>query len=361
MAEPKQKFPRKLGSRAEFYLLYMLFYFTPWFFVTPRKIDVLAIIVALAVFLPVYFAGFKHRSSGTVPHIAIMTSIGFVISPFNGAHGVFHIYASVLTAFQRPERKAWIGLIVLAVVFLVFSLATAQHWTFYSFPLFIGLIVGISTIWGAEQDERQAVLERSREHDTHMAALAERERIAQDLHDLLGQTLTMVALKSEVAAKLIDKDPQQARQEIDEIRHASRTALSEVRDAVANMNRTSIAKEIQRARTILDSAGVSLEVIGEVPELETDMDRILGLAIREATTNIVRHARASHARLSLQQDNDGLEVIIQDDGEGKVQSEGSGLAGLRKRMEALGGLTKVEDDAGVCITLQVPRPENHEP
>lgn len=346
--------PRSLGSRPEFYLIYLLFYFVPWFFKPPTSIDIVAIVLALVVFLPIYFAAFKNPSAGNVPHIIAMALIGYALSQFNGSFGVFHIYATVQAAYSRPERRAWISIILLAAAFLTFSLLTNQHWTFYAIPVFIGFMIGVSSIYGAEQDERQTVLERSREHDTHMAALAERERIAQDLHDLLGQTLTVVALKSDIAGKLIDKDPQRAKQEIDEIREASRKALTEVREAVADMNRTTVSKEIARAQTLLSSAGVKLDVLGDIPELEANTDRTLALAIREATTNIVRHAHASEARLTLSQSGDGLKLMIEDNGGGSIDQEGSGLTGLRKRIEALGGLTNVETTTGVRITLQLP-------
>lgn len=346
---------RALGARPEFYLIYLLFYFVPWLFQPPTTIDVVAIVVALVVFLPIYFAAFKDSSRGDVRYIIAIAMVGYLLSPFNGAFGVFHIYATVQATFARPERRAWVGMACLAVVFLCFSLITGQHWSIWVFPLIIGLLIGVGTMYGAEQEERQAVLVRSREHDTHMAALAERERIAQDLHDLLGQTLTMVALKSDVASKLIDNDPQRAKQEINEIRHASRNALTEVREAVANMNQTTIVKEIGRAERILKSAGVELTVSGELPELDTETDRTLGLAVRETTTNIVRHAQATTAKLSLSQTPQGeLQLTIEDNGNGTIKQEGSGLRGLRKRIEGLGGITKIDTDSGVRMTLTMP-------
>ena len=348
---------RALGARPEFYLIYLLFYFVPWLFQPPTTIDIIAISVALAVFLPIYLTAFKDSSRGDVRYIIAIALVGYLLSPFNGGFGVFHIYATVQATFARPERRAWVGMICLAVFFLCFCLVTDQHWSIWVFPLFIGLLVGVGTMYGAEQEERQAALVRSREHDTHMAALAERERIAQDLHDLLGQTLTMVALKSDVASKLIDNDPQRAKQEINEIRQASRHALSDVRKAVANMNQTTIAKEIGRAEAILKSAGVELVVAGELPDLDTETDRTLGLAVRETTTNIVRHAQATSAKLSLSQTHLGeLQLIIEDNGHGIIKREGSGLRGLRKRIEGLGGMTKIDTDSGVRMILTLPPP-----
>ncbi|RBP49610.1 sensor histidine kinase [Arenicella xantha] len=345
---------KALGSRPEFYLIYLVFYITPWFFQSPSKTDIIASIVGLMVFLPVYFLAFRDPSRDNIPHTVAFVLIGFVLSQFNGGFTVFHIYACVLTAYTRPERRAWIGLALVSFSFIIFTVATNQPWWVYSFPLVAGFAIGVGCIYGASQDEQVEQLRRSRDHDTQMATLAERERIAQDLHDLLGQTLTMVALKSEVASKLIERDPARAKQEIEEIRHTSREALANVREAVANMNQTSVAKELHRARSILTSAGVDLEVVGELPKLDSHVDRTLGLAVREATTNIVRHARANKAQLVFEQNQQTFKLIIHDNGKGTITSEGSGLSGLRQRIDDLGGRTQIDTLAGVRISLTIP-------
>jgi len=343
-----------LGARPEFYLVYLLFYFVPWVFNPPTTQDVIAIVIALFIFLPIYILASKDSAKGGVHYVVVMALIGYALSPFNGSFGVFHIYATVQASLARPERRAWIGMTSLALVFIIFSVLTDQHPSLWVFPVVIGLMVGVSTIYSAEQVERQAVLERSREHDTHMAALAERERIAQDLHDLLGQTLTVVALKSDIANKLIDRDPQRAKQEIIEIREASRIALSEVREAVANMIQTTIAREISRAKTMLQSAGIELEVSADLPELNANAERTIGLAIRESATNIVRHSNATSAKLTLSQAQDGLEVVIEDNGNGVINNEGAGIRGLRKRINALGGVTHIDTNSGVRLKLNLP-------
>lgn len=345
---------RALGSRPEFYLIYLAFYFSPWFFSAPTAIDVIAIALGLAVFLPIYFLAFKDPSRDNIPHTLAFILIGFALAQFNGGFSVFHIYACVQAAYTRPERRAWIGLALVSLSFIVFTMATAQPWWVYAFPLVAGFAIGVGCIYSADQQEQVEQLRRSRDHDTQMATLAERERIAQDLHDLLGQTLTMVALKSEVAVRLLDLDPARAKQEIQEIRQASREALANVRDAVADMNQTSIVKELQRARSILASAGVELQVTGSAPSLPASADRTLGLAIREATTNIVRHARASRATLKFSHNQTELTVQIHDNGQGGVTNEGSGLIGLRQRIEDLGGRTHIEYLAGICLSITIP-------
>ncbi|MFT6407756.1 MAG: two-component system sensor histidine kinase DesK [Arenicella sp.] len=343
-----------IGERPGFYLVYLLFYFFPWLFVTPSNNDIIAAVVAISLFLPIYFHGHKQVGLKAVPHIAAMSAIGFAVSPFFGAHGVFHIYAMVQAGFIRPPRLAWITALITTVIFSIFSWFTQQSWWDYSFPVFMGIITAIATISTAARIQKNVQLERTRALDQQLAAVAERERIAQDLHDLLGQTLTMVALKSEVAVKLFEKKPQQAKQELEEIRDAARSALKDVREAVAGMNKTSLNAELKRARQILSSAGVELTVTGEIPKLKAEVDQVLGLTVREAMTNIVRHSKAKSASFLIEHAGENLRLTVEDHGLAEPIKEGSGLAGLRKRIENLGGQTNLELTPGLKISMQVP-------
>ncbi|MBL4672789.1 MAG: sensor histidine kinase [Arenicella sp.] len=345
---------KPIGERPEFYLVYLLFYFFPWLFQTPSSGDIIAAVVAISVFLPIYFHGHKQTGLKSVPHVVAISAIGFALSPFFGAHGVFHIYAMVQAGFIRPERVAWIIALVTTVVFSLFSWLTQQTWWDYSFPIFIGIITVIGTISTAGRIEQNAQLERSRELDQQLAAVAERERIAQDLHDLLGQTLTMVALKSEVAVKLFEKNPKQAKQELEEIRDAARSALKDVREAVAGMNKTTLGAEIKRAQQILTSAGVTLTIEGVIPTLKAEVDQVLGLAVRETMTNIVRHSKAKSAKLLIEKAGKTLLLTVEDNGIAELVKEGSGLSGLRKRIESLGGQTDLQLTPGLRVSIQVP-------
>lgn len=350
--------PRSLGSRPGFYLVYLAFYFLPWLSVTPSKADIVVACVAIIVFLPIYFHSIHQQGIRSLWHITAIALIGFICAPFVGSHGVFHVYATVQAAYLRPERSAWIVLLLLSIAFTAFSISIELPWWDICFPLFFGFVTSVGAIFSAEQRERESLIERSRVFDKHLAALEERERIAQDLHDLLGQTLTMVTLKSDVAAKLFDKDPARAKQEINEIRAVSRTALKDVREAVDGMNQTTLEKELRRADQVLLAAGVSLTIKGELPSLTPVKDKTLGLVIREAMTNIVRHARASTAVLSITVHNGDLNLTIEDDGQLDSFTEGSGLSGLRNRIESIGGTVNYENVDSMRISLTLPNWES---
>ncbi len=345
---------RSLASQPAFYLIYLIFYFVPWFFEPPETKDILAFICALAVFLPVYFFSYNKPSSKFIGSIIAIQLIGFIIAPFNGNHGVFYIYASVQAGFQRPKKHAGILIAVLALSYLALSLVLHSNWIEVGFVIFMGTVTGISCMASAEEIERREHLERTSVLDKQLAALAERERIAADLHDLLGHTLTMVALKAEVADKFLDKDKERARQEIREIRNEARSALSDVRQAVSGMSATTIEAEIERAKIALRAANIQFSILGDIPKVTAQQDKAFGLAIRESMTNIVRHSNAKHAKLSFEYHKGGLSISIKDNGIGGSYALGAGLTGLKRRIENLGGSVNIDMSKGAHIILSTP-------
>jgi len=198
------------------------------------------------------------------------------------------------------------------------------------------------------------LLRRAHQDVKEMAKVAERERIARDLHDLLGHTLSVIALKSELASKLADRDPARATDEIREVERVSRDALAEVRAAVEGYKRRGFSGEIREARLVLASAGVRLDVeVGDIPLLPRQ-ETVLALALRESVTNVVRHARASVCRVVLGLEHGDVVLTVQDDGSGGLPREGNGLAGMRERVTGAGGALNIEAANGFRVSVRFP-------
>ncbi|MEM7764492.1 MAG: sensor histidine kinase [Pseudomonadota bacterium] len=342
-----------------FNLIYVFFYFPEWFWRTPTAIDIGALVIALCVFVPLHFWAFERSGREVMAPMFAMEGIALALSPFSGYHGVFHIYACVQAGFMRPGKLAvrWIiGLTIFYAAFTFLSTNDGWQWFNSAFALVFGVVTGISCISAAEGYERMRILKRSQHVERQHARLAERERIAHDLHDVLGHTLTMVALKSEVASKLVERDPQRAREEIQAVAEAARAALADIRETVYDMSVTTLDTELALAKHALADAGITLTVTGELPELDARQSKALGLSVREATTNIVRHARATHASVTINRAGDALEVSISDDGQAQTDTieEGSGLSGLRRRVREVGGEASVRVDNGLCISIRLP-------
>jgi two-component system sensor histidine kinase DesK len=234
------------------------------------------------------------------------------------------------------------------------------------YPVFVFLvtvIVAVAVFFGnhhfLESQRKRAQLQLSHDEVRRLAALAERERIGRDLHDLLGHTLSLVALKSELAGKLIERDPQAARRELGEVTRVARDALSQVRSAVTGIRAAGVASELASARLLLESDGVNFRYELAPLALPPEVEVVLAMTLREAVTNIQRHARArnAHARLSAQADEAVLR--IEDDGRGGAITPGNGLSGMRERLEALGGRLRVDSapGRGTRIDAHVPLPQ----
>jgi two-component system sensor histidine kinase DesK len=168
-----------------------------------------------------------------------------------------------------------------------------------------------------------------------------------------------VALKSELAARLVDNDAVAARRELIEVGRVAREALVQVRSAVTGIRIAGLAPELASARLLLESDGIAFDYALAPVALPQDIEQVLALALREAVTNIQRHARAQSARVDLGFEGGDAVLCIRDDGRGGAMSPGNGLCGMRERIEALGGRLRVESapGRGACVEARVPLPK----
>jgi two-component system, NarL family, sensor histidine kinase DesK len=184
-----------------------------------------------------------------------------------------------------------------------------------------------------------------------LAATEERLRIARDLHDLLGHSLSLIVLKSELAGRLAEPSPD-VRREIADIEAVARKALVEVREAVTGYRQRSLAEELDSARSVLSAAGVAAQVHVSGTPLSDPLDTLLGWAVREGTTNVVRHARAARCSITVTFDGKEATLEIVDDGKGGPHEMGSGLNGLSERVAGAGGSVRA-GAAGDGFALRV--------
>jgi two-component system sensor histidine kinase DesK len=196
-----------------------------------------------------------------------------------------------------------------------------------------------------------AELTEARDELARNAVAEERLRFARDLHDLLGHSLSLIALKSELAGRLAERDPLRAREELADVEAAARRALAEVRDAVSGYRQVSCGQALAEARSALSAAGIALKAPSAVPPLPGTVDAVLGWVVREATTNVLRHSGAHSVTVELAVTEDGATLTVTDDGRGPAGGTGAGLAGLAERVAALGGTV----ESGAVATGTGPR------
>jgi two-component system sensor histidine kinase DesK len=334
------------------WLVYLPFQFVLLALERADRIDWIVTTVGVVAFLPLYFRSYWTDGRAIVPYALAMAAIGAIVAPYNMWASSYFVYAAACIASIGEAKVAWRILAgFLAAIGLYAWLAHLSPWSWVSGVLFSAL-VGAQRIFSVEREGLNADLRVAHDEVERLAQVAERERIARDLHDVLGHTLSVIVLKSELASRLAQRDVPRAIAEIAE--RIARESLGELREAIAGYRAAGIEAEVQRARGVLATAGVAVECeLGNV-RLPPKYEGVVTLAIREAVTNIVRHAGASTCRLLLAQTPNECRFEIADNGRGGPSVEGSGLAGMRERVEALGG-TVVRDVAnGTRLTLTLP-------
>jgi two-component system sensor histidine kinase DesK len=308
------------------------------------------------IFLFFYFGLFALECPRALLHIAGMMVLGVLFEPINQGACTFFIFAAAMIPFcVETQLAAVIGLITIGSVGAIEGLLLhINGWTLFYSTLF-PVIIGAGNTFFAERNRMNHRLRKANEEIEQLAKVAERERIARDLHDVLGHTLSVITLKSELAGKLIDRDPERAGKEIREVSEISRQALSEVRDAIRGYRSKGLAAELAQAKTTLETAGLTVQCdAASTVKLPAVQESVLSLVVREGVTNVVRHAQARSCRLRLEQHNGTCSLEIEDDGLGSNGEEGNGLRGMRERVEMLGGTLLRDTRSGTKLTITVP-------
>ena len=308
------------------------------------------------LFLLLYFGLFFLVNPRALAHIVGMVLLGLLYQPINGGACTFFIFAAAMLPFSvESQAAAFTGLFAIGAVGAVEGLLLhVNGWQLFYSALF-PVIIGAGNTFFAERNRMNRRLRKANDEIEHLAKVAERERIARDLHDVLGHTLSVITLKSELAGKLIDRDPQRAGREIREVEQISRQALSDVRDTIRGYRSKGLVAELAQAKLTLETAGVAVRCDASTTmKLPAMQESVLTMAVREAVTNVVRHAQARNCTLRLEQRNGTCHLEIQDDGRGGFQTEGNGLRGMRERVEMLGGTLVCDSQAGTKLAIAVP-------
>lgn len=275
--------------------------------------------------------------------------------------GISYFVFGCLTLRLDGPRALWrylLLLVGLCALFLACALALGYPWqTLVWLPI---SVLGLGAVIAVERlnQVKDAALRLSHEEVRRLAAVAERERIGRDLHDLLGHTLSLVALKSDLAVRLVERDPPAARREMIEVSAVAREALAQVRRAVSGIRSAQLAAELASAKLLLETDGVTLQYHVDDTPLPPALETVFALVLREAVTNVQRHARATQVQVQVVASAELLQLRIRDDGRGGDMVPGNGLDGMRARVEAIGGRLQLESvrGRGTTVIVQAPWP-----
>jgi len=334
---------------------YLPLFFIPWFILLPSPVQMTWAGVGVAVFLGVYFVSIKAAGWQLVGLAVTALLLSFALA-FTGSNWtVIAVYAAAMIAELRPAWRASLGVGAFAAASAALALVTGQSPFYRALGVFLMIMVGIGNISRAALQDKNRELAAAQSEVRQFAAAAERERIGRDLHDLLGRTLTLTALKADLAARIAGTPPDKATGEMRDIAAAAREGLAEVRAAISGMTGASLSREIAGSKAALAAAGIACEIEGDAEAIDPGTSAVLAMALREAVTNVIRHSGARTCRITLIQQPGGLELKVYDDGDGQAVRPGGGLAGLTSRLTAAGGGLAVEGDAhGTRLTARLP-------
>lgn len=347
-----------IGWTPYLWLVYYFSFWFKWFFAPYEPVEFWASVAVTPVFLWLYFSGFNASTNRRLLwHIAGLASLGVIFSPVNYGSMTFFIYAGAFAGYLGRPSTGVKALLALEAVLLVSASLLQPVWIYWGIGSAVMLIVGASNIYFAEMSRKNAQLKLTQDEVRQLARTAERERISRDLHDLLGHTLSMVAIKAELAGKLLDRDkPDEARREIGDVEKTARDALAQVREAVAGYRSASLESELANARLGLQARGVRLQYDNAPKGLPADIDVVFAIVLREAVTNVIRHADAGRCRVTFRRHGDEAVMVVEDDGRGGNLREGSGIQGMRERLNDVGGSLEVEASDGMRLTARAPIP-----
>ncbi|HEY7224780.1 MAG TPA: sensor histidine kinase [Micromonosporaceae bacterium] len=279
-----------------------------------------------------------------------------IVAVLGEANLAVFVYVAVLAMFLLPVRWGWVVVVtLLGGTYAGQLLIPGWHIEgSVQFQIFVAAVA----MWAVTQIiARNRALAAAHQEIARLAAQEERNRLARDLHDILGHSLTVVAVKAELAGALVRRDPDRAETEIRDVERLARTALGEVRAAVAGNREISLAGELANARTALDAAGIDADLPSAIDDVPPERRQLFAWVVREGVTNVVRHSAASRCQVRVSPST----VCVWDDG-GKastvdVSAGGHGLAGLRERAEAAGGRLQVgrAPEGGFALTVSVGR------
>ncbi len=355
--------PPEQGRMPYFWLLSLAYMGWKYAYITPGALELSMLALTLVLFIPLYLASYWVRGWRVFACMLAGCLLGAAWVRWNPGAATFFIFACAMAAGIARMKHAMLAIGAVIALAVLASLQASGNMRFmFLLPILTaGLPVGVGAVMDARLRRSRQELLRKQEEVEHMATIAERERISRDLHDLLGHSLSLIALKAELARKLVHRDLDACAREVGDIETSARQALAEVRAAVTGYRESGLASALASARASLAAADVQLDEKVERFALAPAAENVVALALREAVTNVVRHAGARRCSVSLELEHGVAVLRIADDGQARSETairHGNGLCGMRERAASVGGKLAVRAGAGLELELRVPAGAN---
>ncbi len=349
--------------------VWVIFCLLPFFFIfrSSSRLEIGVGILILLLFFLSYMFSFKSKSGLVYMWISFEMVINIAMTLLFG-----YVYLSLFTAFFIGNIRNPVGFFIMYGLHIAFTIGSIVAGFFIEIDLFlpqvhfilitvIGVVLLPFNLYNRNKREKlEGQLETAKERISELIIFEERQRIARDLHDTLGQKLSLIGLKSDLAGKLIAIDPSTAKKEMLDIRQTASSALKEVRELVSDMRATKLEEELQRIRQIIKAAEMELIIQGDpaFANMPPIVENVLSMCLKEAVTNVVKHSFGKRCYISFEQTANDFVIKIEDDGigisRGGESLPGNGLQGMRERLEFVNGSIEIDGSTGTKLTILVP-------
>jgi two-component system sensor histidine kinase DesK len=349
--------------------VWVVFYILPFYFIlsSSSTYEVVIGIIMIVVFFACYVLSFVSKGWLVYFWTSVQILISITMTLLFG-----YVYFALFLAFFIGNIQNRIGFFTLYSVHLLTTVAAINFGFVTQNPIFLSqlpfvlvslfgvILLPVTTYNRNKSDKLQGQLEHANKKISELVKLEERQRIARDLHDTLGQKLVLIGLKSDLAGKLMNKNPTQAQAEINDIHQTARTALKEVRDLLTEMRGARLQDEMFRVTQILKAAEIELVLEGDSRMANTSLmtENVLSMCLKEAVTNIVKHSSATTCRIAIESSATEFVIKVKDNGVGITEQsayfKGNGLRGMKERLEFVNGVMDIVSDAGTMIVFRAP-------
>lgn len=339
------------------YLINLSFYIVPLFFGNYSTLTIIALLAALPPFIAGYFWAYSSTPATMWRPIALMLSIASIATPWHPGTIALFGYAGFFIGFAYEKRT-----IILSLSAIMAWLAILQWWNDFTGPYFLMygsvLTLGVTMFGMLERNRQlnQRQKEQSQAEIKQLAQMVERERIARDLHDIMGHSLSSIILKADLAAMLLKAgQTEQAAQHLTELSQVARDSLSQVRQTVSGYKHKGLLAEISTLAQRLREHGFAVSLEGDVPTLAAREESAVILVLTELVTNILRHSKGNSCQIKFSEDNQGFKVEVSDNGEVASFGFGNGLTGIQERLSALQAKLDYQLDHGCHLSIWLPK------
>lgn len=319
------------------YLVNLVFYIAPFFYINYSPMQYVWLILALVAFVGCYYWIYRCHTSQMLWPILLMTCIASAITPLNYGSISMFAYVSFFIGFAYNFRQFLVGATALILILLALD-----HFFVKGAPYFLlygsALVLAIGVFGVLDRVRRASLLkeQRSAEEIKQLATIVERERIARDLHDIMGHSLSGIALKADLADKLLQQQKYEAAsQQLQELAHIARESLSQVRQTVSGYKHKGLIGEVHALSSKLREAGFGVDVQGEIPVLSAREETAVVLILTELVTNVLKHSNGDEVLIRFSEDQQGHQLMVSDNGIVSELHQGHGLTGIQERLAAL--------------------------